>query len=423
MELIDFYEQLLKGLSIEDLSGAGLLSSVFDPEKPQAVTVGGKRLTLPLKDVLREGKKEDQIIFHPLSENVTRGESDVIKALRDYIQWRCLSVTVQLAEELGRVAASPSEHKKLGPKASKFLQQLPDFDAKTNTALGNLIKRVSPDPERRVVSITLRQGSKSKDDGAIRSAQVSFPLLEDLATDGLEVFGMNMPSKKAKARLHKLFEIILGDEETRATFNYGSANSAAPYLHALLTTYSRIAAQLNKVVETHAKLLGESLVEKLHTPLDWVVGLEEFGKLRAMVPPQSGNEGSIKASDKKKEEKPSASKPTRQLLAPPEDRGVKEEAVDLPWEEDETPARTERAPVRSTRREESASSSTSLSDYNRRLRGETDDDRGNSRSSGKSIFRRESSDRPGSRGGYSRGNSERGGRFGGGGYGRSRGRY
>ena len=79
----DFYEPVLAGLSIKDVDGNGILTSVFNPDKLQIVMVGGKTLVLPLKEVLREGKKEDRIVFHPLSENVTRGESDTLKALRD----------------------------------------------------------------------------------------------------------------------------------------------------------------------------------------------------------------------------------------------------------------------------------------------------------------------------------------------------
>ena len=105
----DFYEPVLAGLSIKDVDGNGILTSVFNPDKLQIVMVGGKTLVLPLKEVLREGKKEDRIVFHPLSENVTRGESDTLKALRDYIQWRHQSVGILLITELARVAASPSE--------------------------------------------------------------------------------------------------------------------------------------------------------------------------------------------------------------------------------------------------------------------------------------------------------------------------
>lgn len=421
MDLIElFYEPLLKGLSIEDLSGAGILSSTFNPDKPQAVTVGGKRLVLPTKDILRAGKNPDQIVFHPLSENVTRAESDIIKALRDYIQWRNQSVVAILASEMGRIAASPSEHKKLGPKAGKYLQQLPDFDEKTYNALIKLLSRVTPDPDRRILSISLRQGSKTKDDGTLRSANVHFPILEDLAKEELEVFDMKMPSKKAKVRIHKLFEIILGDDETRESFSYGSRNMEAPYLHALLTTHSRIAAHLNGIVHVHAKLLGDEVAAQLTTDLSWVPGLEEFAKYRSVVPPQSGNEGAIKVEDlaktKAKKDTKAPVAAAKPILAPPTDR-VKEETPDVPWEGEDEFAdrrnilRDDTRPAQRSREPEPAKGS-GVSDYLTRLRG--GDDRDQRRTPGVSILRNGRDSRDTRGGGLSR-STGRNDRFSGGG--------
>lgn len=345
---VDFYEPLLAGLSIKDLDGNGVLTSVFNPDKLQIVMVGGKTLVLPLKEVLREGKKEDRIVFHPLSENVTRGESDTIKALRDYIQWRHQSVGILLITELARVAASPSEHKNYPAKAKKYLQQISDFDEANYKTLLTLLKNVKPDPDRRIISLTLRRGSKTKDDGIMRSCLVHFPIFEDLAKDDLSVFGSKIPSKKAKARLAKLFEIVFGDEETRESFSYGSRNMDAPYLHALLTVHVRLAEHFNALVATHAKILGEELTTLLTTPLDWVPMLEEFNLMRNMVPPQMGNEGAVTvevSADKvvAKRGLPSA------LLEPPADR----EPTTAPWEgqrtaDDPVRIREERA-VRSDR--------------------------------------------------------------------------
>lgn len=423
MEILDFYENLLKGVCVEDTNGTGLLSAVTGPDKVQPVTIGGKRLVLPTKAILREGKKDDQIVFHPTSENVTRGESDVIKSLRDFIQWRLYSVITMLAEELGRVAASPSEHKKLGPKASKYLQELSDFDEKTYNALHSLLQRCDiKDPDRRIVTISLRQGSKTKNDGTLRSANVSFPIFEDLKnTENLEVFGMKMPSKKAKARILKLFEVILGNDEERDLneYSYGTRDQSAPYLHALLTSFKRLAEKLNEVTETHAKLLGEENTAALIINVSWAEGLDEFAKYRNQIPAQSGNEGAIRVTDKKDEPKKLT------VAAPPAERRVEKEET-LPWEDQpeedtrrstrdrddrrdssrgERPGqifrRDDDRPSRSSRNEPKEGR-VSLDDY-------LDDLRGSSRQQGM-FTRREPEDR---RGGFSRGNSERGGRFGG----------
>lgn len=340
MDLNVFYAGVLKDVMVEDTTGSGHLSSVFDPEKPAPMMIGGKRLTMPHSDVLRAGSKDDQIIFHPLSENITRAESDVIKSLRDLIQWRCHAIIVVLAQELGRVAATTSEHKRLGPQAGKYLKQVPDFDERTYDALvKKVLKRASvTDPERRLISITLRQGSKSKGDGVLRSATVHFPIFEDFARDDLDVLGTALPSKKAKAKIAKLFEIILGTDDERAAYSYGSSNMDAPYLHALLTVFHRIGVRLNAIVATHKKLLGDDLAGELTLGLDWIEGLDEFARLRAAVPPQKGNEGAIKVDTEtgKIDKAPVTERaaPVREkiLTAPPTERPAKEE-IDVPWED------------------------------------------------------------------------------------------
>lgn len=409
----DFYIPILSGLAIQDLTGSGHLSSVANPEKPQAVTVKGKRLTLALKEVLRGGKKDDQIIFHPMSENVTRAESDVIKALRDFIQWRNQTVGVLLITELGRVASTPSEHKNYPAKAKKYLQQVTDFDEGNYVTLLKLLKTVKPDPDRRILSLTLRQGSKTKDDGVVRSCQVHFPIFEDFEKDDLVVFDTKLPSKKAKARIAKLFEIVFGDEETRKSFSYGSRNMDAPYLHALLTVHARLAEHFNGLVATHAKILGEELTAMLTTPLDWVPLLEEFSAMRNLIPPQSGNEGAIKVADASKDkEKASTLKKevTRELLAPPADREP-EPVRDLPWEGERTDTpiirrdREERAPARTERQTEKKGMT--MAEY---LAAERGDDRDDNRRGG-SILRSNRDTRDSGRGGRSSlGGGGRGGR-------------
>lgn len=409
----DFYIPILGGLQIQDLAGNGLLSSVANPDKPQAVTVKGKRLALALKEVLRAGKKDDQIIFHPMSENVTRAESDVIKALRDFIQWRNQYVGVLLITELGRVASTPSEHKNYPAKAKKYLQQVTDFDEGNYVTLLKLLKNIKPDPDRRVISLTLRQGSKTKDDGVVRSCHVHFPIFEDFEKDDLVVFDTKMPSKKAKARIAKLFEIVFGDEETRKGFSYGSRNMDAPYLHSLLTVHARLAEHFNALVATHAKILGDDLTALLTTPLDWVPLLEDFATMRNLIPPQSGNEGAIKVDAVSKEKVSTLKKEvTRELLAPPVDREPEPER-DLPWEGErtDTPARSrdrdreERVPARAERSSEKKGMT--MAEY---LAAERGDDRDDNRRGG-SILRSNRDNRDSGRGG--RGGLGGGGRSGG----------
>lgn len=333
MELHEFNERLLRSLNIIDETGEGHLSRKLG-ESYEPYTINGKRVILPTNSNLRNPEK-NTIVFHPLSENITRSESDVLKSLRDSVMYELTMKSISLMLELARVAATPSEHKRLDPASSKYLKQLPDMDEKTYLFLKDkVLMRVGPEPENRLVSLTLRKGEKR--DGVLRRVQFKFPVLDALMTDEPSLLGVKYPSQKIRNTLRVLFQLVLGDEETRAGFDYGSKNQIAPYFHALLVGFSNMAEHLNTVVLAHKKLLGKETAEDLTTDLSWFEGLEEMAEMRRVVPPQEGNQGAIIVAEPGETTKVAEKVATR--LAPADRRRpvtetVKDEDDSPPWEE------------------------------------------------------------------------------------------
>lgn len=339
MELSEFNEGLLGSLKIKD-TGDGMLSWVYaDNTKPFTVT--GKRAILPTADNLRH-PKDGTIVFHPLSENIARSESDMIKALRDAAMYRLTTAAVTMIQEMARVAASPSEHKGLGEQASRYLKNVTELDERTYDFIRKVMLKIGREPDRRLVSISLHKGKDR--DGVLRRASVKFPVLDALESDSPTLLDVKYPSKKAKAMTKAIFEVVLGDAETRESYSYGSSNMTAPYFHALMTSYSLIAGRLNEVLRKHTKLFGKDFVEETVFDLSWVEGLDELPALRRVVPPQEGNEGAIVvAKAAAVEEEPSRAVAER--IAPRDRRPA---AESLPWEGERDPApvrRRDNAPV------------------------------------------------------------------------------
>jgi hypothetical protein len=337
MDLHEFNIRVLNSIGIIDETGKGHLSRVIG-EGTSPFTINGKRVVLPTSEHLRSNG-EGTIIYHPLSENITRAESDMIKSLRDSIMYKLTLTSVTLISELGRVAATPSEHKRLDPASGKYLKQLSEMDERTYEFLQKVILRIAPEPEKRLVSISLRKGQKA--DGVLRSVKFKFPVLDALLTDEPDLLGVKYPSKKARNTLRALFEIVLGDEETRAAYDYGSKNMVAPYFHALMTGYYNMASHLNDVVKQHKKLLGKEIVESLTIDLTWYEGMETLAEMRRLVPPQEGNEGAIIVSEPKSKDE-IAEKVASRIAPANRDRASREkedEAVDLPWGEEREAAR------------------------------------------------------------------------------------
>lgn len=422
MDLHEFNTRVLNSVGIVDETGKGHLSRVVG-EGTSPFTINGKRVVLPTAEHLRSSG-ESTIIYHPLSENITRGESDMIKSLRDTIMYKLTITAVQLLGELGRVAATPSEHKRLDPASSKYLKQLSEMDERTYEFLQKVLLRIAPEPEKRIISISLRKGQKA--DGVLRSVKFKFPVLDSILSEEPDLLGVKYPSKKARNTIRALFEIVLGNEEERAAYDYGSKNMAAPYFHALMTGYYNVATHLNTLIKQHKKLLGKDAAEALTIDLSWNEGMDNLPEMRRLVPPQEGNEGAIIVAEPKSKEELTEKVASR--IAPVNrDRPVREKAeevVDLPWEDDNRPTRetpTRREQPQQQRRGKS------LDDF--LTGGRSEDDRRHSfgrrtedRGAGFSFNRDRGSERERS---FGRGNERRfdmgtGGRDFGGGFGRDR---
>lgn len=303
MDIINFYKSVLADLNVDDPNDSGLLVLHFDgSDRP--VTVEGTRMALPTDEILRRESLDGITVFHPMAEAANMGESGVLKMLKDIIMLRCMYVIQSLVDDLGHVAASHDKHKKLGSKAARFLDGLGDFDDSSYKALQDVLKNIGREPDKRLFSIFLKRSSRD-DDTFIRKAVVSFPIFDELDNGDLKtLFGVKMPrtsTKVDKMMIKRLFEYVLGDQETRALYSYGSMDKEAPYLHALLTAFYKIATQTNRLVTIHRKHLKDP--DALMMGLEWADFLDNFALYRGVIPPQRGNKG-----ESLKEKKPADGK-------------------------------------------------------------------------------------------------------------------
>lgn len=398
MDLHEFNTRVLNSIGV--LADADGYLSIGDAENQQPFMIGKKRVVLPTSEHLRNGE-DGVLIYHPLSENITRSESDMIKAMRDIIMYKLTVTAVALITELGRVAATDSEHKRLDAPSSEYLKKMRDMDEKSYEFLKKLIMRIGREPEKRLISISLRKGDQA--DGVRRMVKFKFPVIEQLVDDDKEVLGLKYPSKKARANVIALFEIVLGDLETRAEYDYGSKNLTAPYFHSLMTGFANIATRLNDVVKRHKKLLGAELVEQLTIDLSWQEAMDDLSELRKKVPPQEGNEGAIIVSQPKEREKVAEKVASR--LAPPRRESTSErqssrqsqEEVDVPWDDDDKPVTTK------VRSDQPRRDGKTLDDFLYGDRRARDDRRGSryDRDERSSRFDRDRRDRDDRRGGRS----------------------
>lgn len=290
MQLVALYKQILEsiGLQVEDNDYVSM--DLGGEKTPCNVTIGeeSKRLVLPTQAILKEGNWTARVAFHPLCENVNLQESPVLKKLRTLINLRLNAVASVVLMELMTIAVNTDYHSKLSATASKYLSHVPDVDEKTLTALTKVLQKISTDGPHRLVNVYLRRGGQWKGNDVSRLAAVNFPILDAFDDDQLEIFGVKM-RKKDKVAIGNLFNYVFPKAAEAGHYSYGSNSMIAPYFHALVRAYAKVAKQLNDVLTRYRKHIEAA--DELIANLDWVEMTDDLSVYRDLIPRLNGNDG------------------------------------------------------------------------------------------------------------------------------------
>lgn len=293
LELNELYRSILRYAGM-DADAEGYISAVIDDRREPAI-LGGARMVLPTEYHLRHANPKEKIIFHPLSENVLRGESEVIVKLREVLNIRLNFTFGIIASSLLNLVASPEEHHKLNPDQTELLIAVKDVDATTVTNFVSLMVEGSKaGPSKMFMNIYLKRGGSIGSKRYARVGIYSFNLYEELQKDSNEIYGVKLRVKDKEA-LKQLYQFILPAlAEDMTAYNRGSEASLAPYLDALMKSSCAVASRLNDIFYQFGDFIDQS--DRLIFDSEWV---ETFDNLDVMhseirrIPVQAGNEGSL----------------------------------------------------------------------------------------------------------------------------------
>lgn len=284
---IDFYSGILHDLSLS-VVGDGLVTFINKDGDSKPVCIGGKRLCLPTKALLKEAQWDERVVFHPLAEQFSTNLSPVLDATKNYV---VVSLTMKMSimlVALAELIADPSRHKGLSSKAAKLLKQVGELDDKTVAAVKSILRKISSAPETRLVNVLLKNGDDEK---ALRTCVITFPIVEALeqaaAKEDTNVFGMKTLRKLDLAPLATLFRYVAGE-----TVLQPSNDRTAPYFEALLVSWRKVAEHVNTLVETFQSKVP-AIKDIGGYTLDWVQHLDNFAdfanKHHGVAPPLPGN--------------------------------------------------------------------------------------------------------------------------------------
>lgn len=306
MKLNELYASILRFCGME-VDNDGFVSTVLD-DKRHPTIVAGKRMVLPDDVHLRNPK--EKLIFHPLSENIMRGESEVIIALRDVINIRLNFTFGIVCQYLLNLIASPDDHKKLTPDQLELLIAVKDVDDVTvRNFVSLMVEGVKQDANRVFTNIYLRRGGTIAEKRYARIGVVMFDFYDKLQAEGNTVYGVKLRVKDKEA-YKQLCRFIFPNIEVQGSYNRGSDSDVAPFLDALMRSAMGIASRFNDILDMYKDFIDEA--DKLYFDSDWV---ETFENLNVMVPEirripvQAGNEGAVKKTEVVSQEQPKAELP------------------------------------------------------------------------------------------------------------------
>lgn len=315
MKLNNLYRSILRyaGLDADD---EGFISTVLDDRREPAL-LDGARLVLPLPQHLRAVNPKEKIIFHPLSENILRGESEVLVKLREVINIRLNFTFGIIGQSLLQLVASPEEHHKLDPDQSELLIAVKNVDETTiKNFIAVMIEGVRQNANRLFMNIFLKRGGTIDTKRYSRVGVVTFGLYEELMKDGNEVYGVKLRVKD-KETFKQLYNFIFPNVSVPMFYSRGSDSDVAPFLDALMKSSMAVACRFNDILEQFEDFIDEG--DSMVFDSEWVSDFENLSTLIPeirRVPVQAGNEGSAPASEASTVVRPTLPLPSQQPQQP-----------------------------------------------------------------------------------------------------------
>lgn len=314
MKIIELYKEILSaGYLFADKEG---MISAKIKGSTMPFLIDGKRLVLPTKEHLKNSDWSNRVVFHPLSENILRGESKVLERFRNNINLRLNYVLGMVADQLFKLVVNVGGHKHLSPDQSIILSSVKNADEKAYNAFGNLIEDMGlTNKTKCIVHIYLKKGGVVDGRKYNRAAIVTFPLYEELLKNQKQVFGVNIASAKHREAIKQLLEYILPGIDKPHYFDRGSESQIAPYLDCLMQGVLGIASRINNIIDEYGQFMDSA--DELRYADGWVEVFENLEQLKAeirSIPMQAGNEGAV--GDAPAAPAPAAQAPAQVLQTP-----------------------------------------------------------------------------------------------------------
>lgn len=286
----DLYLPLLGAVHIYPDENGGLIRQNGTVSK--TCEMQGKRLILPTEANLT-GPAPDTVFFHPLSENIARGDSAVYNYLKLAMTLRVNYTIAGLADVLIKVAGDKLLEGKLKSSQLDLVRALPKVNDKMISNLAASVLNMDADKN---VLYTVYNKRNGKIGGNVfnRVAVVRFPLLEQLNDVEKSAYWSAVKGlRKADIEAFKaLYQYLIPNWNVENQYSGSSDSMEAPSFHALCIAFVNIMTRLNELCNLFADVADTRSLAcpDLHV-LDQALG--NLSVYANVIPPLAGNDGDI----------------------------------------------------------------------------------------------------------------------------------
>lgn len=286
---IKLYSDVLGAIGAS-VDSQGLISQSFVGSDPTPVDIDGRRLVLPTPEVLAALDNSKMIAFHPICENITMGNSPVIEKFRRMVQTSLALRISTMAYILLDAVVNVPKDKELTGTILGFATHIPEASPKTLVALEKVLQAMNGE-DRTILRIYLKRQAELGGTKYRRAAQVYFPIMDEFADNKPQdhIYDVKM-TKRDKATLRQLFNILIPNIEVYDAYSVGSNSTVAPNFDALIRVTHKLCSEIGSRAYQYRKYLD---VTQYRTDMIWgdeELNLSEYANF---IPTLDGNDGVV----------------------------------------------------------------------------------------------------------------------------------
>ena len=289
--LLDFYKGILSFSSMR-VNDRGFIECVL-MDSSTICTINGKNLIFPTDERLKHFDFEKEIIFHPMTESIVRGESEIQEKLRDSFLSKANISIYFLFLKLLEIAKDPARHVTLDPDQAEMLAIVKNVDQKCydnfmSLGLSVLKGRMV---DYRFVDMRLKRSGRYKDKQVDKLGVVFFPFFEKMQHKDVAKLRVR-DVEVVKSLYNYVFNMKDEDAYNRPCHGTGTP----PYLTSYLYAGAALATPINDAYDRFKNTFtGEeqSLMASYIFDLEWYDQLTNIEKIIPLVPRISGGQSNM----------------------------------------------------------------------------------------------------------------------------------